>query len=354
MIATRLPPPHPGRKLDRLHRQPEPRHVRRKHRQRLARRRLAPRAARLRRPVTLISARGARTLALPRLPPQLQEDPSSRPTSSSSASTVERRFSGYRSYIRKVGTRNAQAISKVALACLASIAEGDPSPHKRHPHRRRLAPRNPHPLHRRGAGPPQPTHSPPCHHRSRPGSPRHRSPTHRRHPLHRQISRRRSRKPPGRVPPLPPPIAVNPPSQPPISLKNAKSELSPKLPVSNQFRAQSPEFRTHRPGFPHLPPSFSLKSYFRVADAKMFHVKHLGRAHRNRRFAASRSTAVSTSSSPPANSTVAASRSKSRAPASPRNCISAGNAAAGKYAGTPRRPAYADAVTSPVAISFRR
>jgi CO/xanthine dehydrogenase FAD-binding subunit len=39
---------------------------------------------------------------------------------------IERRFSAYRTYIRKVGTRNAQAISKVALACLASIAEGDP------------------------------------------------------------------------------------------------------------------------------------------------------------------------------------------------------------------------------------
>jgi CO/xanthine dehydrogenase FAD-binding subunit len=33
--------------------------------------------------------------------------------------TVPRRFSAYRTYIRKVGTRNAQAISKVALACLA-------------------------------------------------------------------------------------------------------------------------------------------------------------------------------------------------------------------------------------------
>ena len=39
---------------------------------------------------------------------------------------IERRFSAYRSYIRKVGTRNAQAISKVALACLAWIAEGNP------------------------------------------------------------------------------------------------------------------------------------------------------------------------------------------------------------------------------------
>ncbi len=36
--------------------------------------------------------------------------------------TVPRRFSGYRSYIRKVGTRNAQAISKVALAGLALMS----------------------------------------------------------------------------------------------------------------------------------------------------------------------------------------------------------------------------------------
>jgi CO/xanthine dehydrogenase FAD-binding subunit len=34
---------------------------------------------------------------------------------------IERKFSAYRSYTRKVGTRNAQAISKVALACLALV-----------------------------------------------------------------------------------------------------------------------------------------------------------------------------------------------------------------------------------------
>jgi CO/xanthine dehydrogenase FAD-binding subunit len=36
--------------------------------------------------------------------------------------SVPRRWPGYRSYIRKVGTRNAQAISKVALAALARIS----------------------------------------------------------------------------------------------------------------------------------------------------------------------------------------------------------------------------------------
>jgi CO/xanthine dehydrogenase FAD-binding subunit len=35
--------------------------------------------------------------------------------------TLPRSFAGYRQYIRKVGTRNAQAISKVALAALARI-----------------------------------------------------------------------------------------------------------------------------------------------------------------------------------------------------------------------------------------
>ena len=35
--------------------------------------------------------------------------------------TLPRKFAGYRAYIRKVGTRNAQAISKVALAGLALV-----------------------------------------------------------------------------------------------------------------------------------------------------------------------------------------------------------------------------------------
>jgi CO/xanthine dehydrogenase FAD-binding subunit len=40
------------------------------------------------------------------------------------AITIPRAFTAYRTYIRKVGTRNAQAISKVALACLALIENG--------------------------------------------------------------------------------------------------------------------------------------------------------------------------------------------------------------------------------------
>jgi CO/xanthine dehydrogenase FAD-binding subunit len=34
---------------------------------------------------------------------------------------IKRNFSGYKTYIRKVGARNAQAISKIALACLARL-----------------------------------------------------------------------------------------------------------------------------------------------------------------------------------------------------------------------------------------
>jgi CO/xanthine dehydrogenase FAD-binding subunit len=38
--------------------------------------------------------------------------------------TLQRKFAAYHSFIRKVGTRNAQAISKIALACLALIEDG--------------------------------------------------------------------------------------------------------------------------------------------------------------------------------------------------------------------------------------
>ena len=38
-----------------------------------------------------------------------------------SSITLPRKFAGYRAYIRKVGPRNAQAISKVALACVALV-----------------------------------------------------------------------------------------------------------------------------------------------------------------------------------------------------------------------------------------
>jgi CO/xanthine dehydrogenase FAD-binding subunit len=38
--------------------------------------------------------------------------------------TISRNLKGYKTYIRKVGTRNAQAISKVAIAALARIKDG--------------------------------------------------------------------------------------------------------------------------------------------------------------------------------------------------------------------------------------
>ncbi|MGD0799147.1 MAG: FAD binding domain-containing protein [Acidobacteriaceae bacterium] len=37
--------------------------------------------------------------------------------------SIKRNFSGYKTYIRKVGARDAQAISKIALACLARTTE---------------------------------------------------------------------------------------------------------------------------------------------------------------------------------------------------------------------------------------
>jgi len=73
--------------------------------------------------LTLISARGARSL--PYRDFHLSYKKTVLATDELLFSiTLPRKFFGYRSYIRKVGTRNAQAISKVALACLALIAEG--------------------------------------------------------------------------------------------------------------------------------------------------------------------------------------------------------------------------------------
>jgi CO/xanthine dehydrogenase FAD-binding subunit len=44
---------------------------------------------------------------------------------------IERRFSAYRTYTRKVGTRSTQAISKVALACLALVSDNPANPSAR-------------------------------------------------------------------------------------------------------------------------------------------------------------------------------------------------------------------------------
>jgi CO/xanthine dehydrogenase FAD-binding subunit len=73
--------------------------------------------------VTMVSARGARTI------PYTDFHVSYKKTVLAAdellfSITLPRRFAAHRGYIRKVGTRNAQAISKIALAGVALIAEG--------------------------------------------------------------------------------------------------------------------------------------------------------------------------------------------------------------------------------------
>jgi CO/xanthine dehydrogenase FAD-binding subunit len=70
--------------------------------------------------LTLISAAGTRTLPY-RLFHLGYKKTALAPDELLYSIRVERRFSDYRFYTRKVGTRNAQAISKVALACLARM-----------------------------------------------------------------------------------------------------------------------------------------------------------------------------------------------------------------------------------------
>jgi CO/xanthine dehydrogenase FAD-binding subunit len=72
--------------------------------------------------VTLVSARGARTLPYRDFHVSYKKSVIA-PDELLFSVSMPRRFAGYRSYIRKVGTRNAQAISKVALACLALVSE---------------------------------------------------------------------------------------------------------------------------------------------------------------------------------------------------------------------------------------
>jgi CO/xanthine dehydrogenase FAD-binding subunit len=69
---------------------------------------------------TLISVRGARTLPYSEFHLSYKKTVLE-PDELLFSVSVPRRFSHYRSYIRKVGTRNAQAISKVALAGLALV-----------------------------------------------------------------------------------------------------------------------------------------------------------------------------------------------------------------------------------------
>ena len=73
--------------------------------------------------VTLISSAGPRTIPYTQFHLGYKKTVL-RPDELLHTITVPRAFAGYRQYIRKVGTRNAQAISKTALAAVAKI-DGD-------------------------------------------------------------------------------------------------------------------------------------------------------------------------------------------------------------------------------------
>jgi len=70
--------------------------------------------------VTLVSIRGERTLPYRDFHLSYKKSVLA-PDELLSSVTLPRKFAGYRAYIRKVGPRNAQAISKVALACVALV-----------------------------------------------------------------------------------------------------------------------------------------------------------------------------------------------------------------------------------------
>jgi CO/xanthine dehydrogenase FAD-binding subunit len=70
--------------------------------------------------LTLISSAGTRTLPYTDFHLSYKKT-SLRPEELLHSISIKRNFAGYKTYIRKVGARNAQAISKIALACLARI-----------------------------------------------------------------------------------------------------------------------------------------------------------------------------------------------------------------------------------------
>jgi CO/xanthine dehydrogenase FAD-binding subunit len=74
--------------------------------------------------LTLVSARGTRTLPYQEFHLGYKKTALA-PDELLYSIHIPRNFSGYIRYTRKVGTRNAQAISKVALACLALVTEGE-------------------------------------------------------------------------------------------------------------------------------------------------------------------------------------------------------------------------------------
>jgi CO/xanthine dehydrogenase FAD-binding subunit len=73
--------------------------------------------------LTLISARGARTLPYRDFHLAYKET-ALEPDELLHSITISRNLKGYKTYIRKVGARNAQAISKVAIAVLALVQGG--------------------------------------------------------------------------------------------------------------------------------------------------------------------------------------------------------------------------------------
>ncbi len=74
--------------------------------------------------LTLISTRGGtRTIPYRDFHLSYKRLPSLQ-TSSYIASPFHANLNGYKTYIRKVGTRNAQAISKVAIAAIARMSNG--------------------------------------------------------------------------------------------------------------------------------------------------------------------------------------------------------------------------------------
>src|ERR1700724_1604788 len=73
--------------------------------------------------LTLISTRGARTLPYRDFHLAYKET-TLEPDELLHSVTISRNYERYKTYIRKVGTRNAQAISKVAIAVLARMNKG--------------------------------------------------------------------------------------------------------------------------------------------------------------------------------------------------------------------------------------
>jgi CO/xanthine dehydrogenase FAD-binding subunit len=77
--------------------------------------------------LTLISASGTRTIPYADFHLSYKKTVL-RPDELLHSIQIKRNFAGYKTYIRKVGARNAQAISKIALACLARLSEpNDPA-----------------------------------------------------------------------------------------------------------------------------------------------------------------------------------------------------------------------------------